>query len=71
MNEKIIEEYNERKRSIEKLQKDYEKRKKKLENHTETYEELKNEWHQSVEEMIAKINEKFIALFRQLRCEGN
>jgi len=71
VNEKLVDEYNERKRLIEKLQKEYEKRKHKLDNHTQTYEELKNEWIDNVEEMISKINEKFTALFRQLRCAGN
>lgn len=70
VDEKVIEDFNNRKKLIEKLKAEFEKKSEKLADHQNNYETLKNDWIQSVEEMISQINEKFSALFKQLKCSG-
>ena len=70
VDERVVEDYNKRKKEIERLQHDYDKRKTNLNNYQKNYEALKNEWLDKVEEMVKSINEKYTRLFAQLNCLG-
>ncbi|RMZ98894.1 structural maintenance of chromosomes 5 [Brachionus plicatilis] len=70
VDEKVIQEFENRKKLISQLQKDLEKKSKKLSDHQSNYENMKDSWLQRVDEMINGINVKFTALFMQLKCAG-
>ena len=70
VDERLVEDFKQRKKTIEKLRKEFDTKKAKLDNHQQNYESLKNEWIDQVEDMIQQINEKFSKLFRQLKCAG-
>lgn len=70
VDEKVVEDFENRKKVIQQLTKDFEKKKQKLDDHQSNYEQLKNDWLQKVEDMIKDINEKFSTLFMQLKCAG-
>nr|QNH68114.1 structural maintenance of chromosomes protein 5 [Brachionus koreanus] len=70
VDEKVIQEFENRKKRISQLQRDLEKKNKKLVDHQNNYENMKNNWLQRVDEMIDGINVKFSALFMQLKCAG-
>ncbi len=70
VDERTVQEYEERQKMIDKLEKEFKKIEEKLKSHQNNYEALRNEWIESVEEMIAELNEKFSHLFQQLKCSG-
>ncbi len=70
VDERVVEDYNKRKKRIEELREDFNKKNDKLRKHQDDYEGRKNDWLQKVETMISEINEKFSLLFKQLKCEG-
>jgi len=55
---------------IERKRRELEKLRTKLARQRSNYEELKNGWLEEVERIIGGINEKFMGLFRQLKCCG-
>jgi len=59
-----------RERVIERKRRELEKLRTKLARQRSNYEELKNGWLEEVERIIGGINEKFMGLFRQLKCCG-
>lgn len=70
VDEKIVEDYNNRQKMIEKLKIDLEKKRAKLSSHQNDYESIKNDWISKVEEIIKDISEKFSRLMLQLKCAG-
>ncbi len=70
VDERVVEEYEERERVIERKKRELEKLRTKLARQRSNYEELKNGWLEEVERIIGGINEKFMGLFRQLKCCG-
>ncbi len=49
---RVVEEYENREKTIETLLKQYEKKKQKLENQRQNYEDLKKNWIEQVDDMI-------------------
>jgi structural maintenance of chromosomes protein 5 len=70
VDKQVIDDFNERKKKIEQLRKECSKREAKLVSHKNNYEELKNSWFTQVESMVSVISEKFIQLFRIIKCSG-
>jgi chromosome segregation ATPase len=70
VNPNVIDEYQSRKKTIEKAQKARDNLVDKINNHKSNYEEKKNKWLDDVVEMISEINVKFSDLFKQLKCAG-
>lgn len=70
VDERVIEEYKQREKTIKHMQKEFDKKNGKLENQRAEYEDKKNTWIDKVDNMINEINVKFMALFRQLKCAG-
>ena len=70
VDERVVQDYEQRKKKIEGLKKEFEKSKVKLASHQNNYESLKNDWLEQVETMIKELNEKYSVLFQQLKCSG-
>ncbi len=70
VDDRVVEEYEQREKLIEKRKRNLEKLRTKLTQQKDNYEELKNGWLEQVETIINGINEKFMMLFRQLKCCG-
>lgn len=70
VDEQVVRDFERRKKTIEKLEAQVVKAEANLNNHQGDYESMKNEWTEQVETMISGINEKFSALFKQLKCSG-
>lgn len=68
--ERVVQEYRDRKAEISKLESDVENRERALSGHQEKIEEIKRQWLEPLRELMEKINENFGYFFSCMKCAG-
>lgn len=68
--ERVVQEYRDRKAEISKLESDVENRERALSGHQEKIEEIKRQWLEPLRELMEKINENFGYFFSCMNCAG-
>ncbi|XP_078313053.1 structural maintenance of chromosomes protein 5-like [Crassostrea virginica] len=68
--ERVVQEYRERKTEISRLESDVENRERALSGHQEKIEEIKRQWLDPLRELMEKINENFGYFFSCMKCAG-
>lgn len=68
--ERVVKEYEDRKKDIERLTQQVDERKRRLEQHHGEIQTLKVSWIALLNELLASINDKFSTFFAALGCAG-
>ncbi|XP_064620307.1 structural maintenance of chromosomes protein 5-like isoform X3 [Lineus longissimus] len=68
--ERVVRDYQERKKQIVRMQKEVETLELKLQNHKGDIDEVKQRWLEPLKQLIAKIDKNFGYFFRCLKCAG-
>ena len=69
-NPQVVKEYERRTKEIEELAQDIANSSDEIKNKDNELESLKQRWLIPLNELLAKINEKFVGFFRKLQCAG-
>ncbi|CAB3988453.1 structural maintenance of chromosomes 5-like [Paramuricea clavata] len=69
-NPQVIRDYEKRKKEIEELSQIIASHSDEIKNKDNQLESLKERWMTPLNELLAKINEKFVGFFRKLQCAG-
>ncbi|XP_061164858.1 structural maintenance of chromosomes protein 5-like [Saccostrea echinata] len=68
--EKVVQEYRNRKTEINQLETEIENREREISGHQERIEEIKRQWLEPLRELMEKINENFGYFFSCMNCAG-